>query len=52
MGVLHQMEDGALLSILGYLDARSLSCLASTCRALYCFANHEELWKSLTIQVN
>ena len=51
MGMLQALEDSSMLEVLGQLDARSLGNLASTCRAMYCFANHEEVWKALTLEV-
>lgn len=52
LGRLAVLDDGLLLQILELLPHRTLGCLAVASRALYCFANHEDLWKALVIEVN
>jgi hypothetical protein len=50
LGRLAQLSDEAVLCILNHLAARDLAALAAASRALYCFANHEELWKALALE--
>lgn len=40
------------MQILSLLPAEALSRLACVNQALYCFANHEDLWRALTLEAN
>lgn len=40
-----------LLDIFGQLGPKELGCVALASKAAYCFANQEDLWKSLVIEV-
>jgi hypothetical protein len=51
LGVLAALDDGLLLQVLDLLPHDCLGRLAATSRVLYCFANHDELWKALVIEV-
>jgi len=51
LGHLRCFNDELLLRVFGALKAQELGVLASTCKALYCFANHEELWRAFVLQV-
>ena len=50
LGRLRTLDDDLLLQILGMLPAGSLGRLACVNRALYCFSNHDELWRALTLE--
>ncbi|KAK9853877.1 hypothetical protein WJX84_010776 [Apatococcus fuscideae] len=50
LGSLGKLEDSLLLVVLGNLPAESLGRLATVSRSLYCFANHEDLWRHMTLQ--
>jgi hypothetical protein len=50
LGTISRISDETVLNILGFLDAQSLAVLQSVSKALYCFCNHEELWKALVLQ--
>jgi hypothetical protein len=50
LGALSALDDAALLSVLGQLDARALCRLARCCRALAVFAAHEPLWRELLLR--
>ena len=52
LGCLSILSDELILSILGMLEPRQLGRLATVSKALYCFANHEELWRSFVLQFN
>lgn len=45
------LDDGLLLQVLELLPPDALGRLAVASRVLYCFANHEDLWKALVIEV-
>ena len=51
LGALARLEDQILLQVLGQLPAEALACLAVSSKSLYCFANHEDLWRHMTLQV-
>ena len=51
LGKLACFLDEQVLSVLSCLGAKDLISLSSVSKALYCFANHEELWKALVIEV-
>lgn len=51
LGKLASFSDEHVLSVLACLGAKDLIRLSSVSKALYCFANHEELWKAVIIQV-
>lgn len=44
------LKDELLLQVLQLLEARDLGRLAGASKALYCFANHEELWRALVLE--
>ena len=46
-----QLEDQVVLRILGRLSPAALLELSTTCKAFYCFANHEELWRAIVLGV-
>ena len=46
-GSFASLPDEVLLYVLEYLEARHLLHLAATCKALYAFTCHDELWKTL-----
>ena len=50
MGFLAVLGDEILLSILSWLSIDDLRKLGSTCRALFAFTCHDELWKPLRLQ--
>lgn len=45
------LSDELVLRVLEVLSARDLIRLSCTSKALYCFSNHEDLWKALVIEV-
>ena len=51
LGTLSVLGDALLLEIVGLLGPRDLGCLALASKSLYCFANQEEIWKGLVIEV-
>ena len=51
LGQLNRLSDELLLRILGNLTANSLGRLSACCKGLYCFANHEDLWRTLVLEV-
>lgn len=50
LGDMHVLPDELVLSILGRLEPVLLGRLATVSKALYCFANHDELWKSFVLE--
>lgn len=52
MGALARLDDQVILRILSKLTASSLVHTSAACRALYCFANYEELWRALVLEVH
>lgn len=50
LGKLSRLNDELLMQVLGMLPAETLGRLACTNRALYCFSNHEDLWRALTLE--
>lgn len=52
LGRLRVLDDEVLMQILGLLPADALARLACVNQALYCFANHEDLWRALTLEVS
>jgi hypothetical protein len=50
MGLFELLDDAILLSVLGFLCARSITRLGQACRALAVFCNHEPLWRDLLTQ--
>lgn len=50
LGHLAILDDEVLLNILGNLEAVQLSILTTVSKAMMCYANHEPLWKALTIK--
>ena len=52
LGRLRVFNDELLMQVLSLLPAEALARLACVNRALYCFANHEDLWRALTLEVS
>lgn len=52
LGSLTQLDDELVMHVLGNLGARQLAILANVSKAMMCFANHEGLWKALTIEAS
>lgn len=50
LGSMHCLEDEVLLQILDVLSPQELGQLACVSKALYCFANHEDVWKGIVLQ--
>ena len=50
MGRLSVLSDELMLKLLQNLSYSSLLNLSGVSKALYCFCNHEDLWRSLTLQ--
>lgn len=50
LGALAMLPDEIIVEIFGLLAPKDLIRLSSSSKALYCFSNHEDLWKALTIQ--
>jgi hypothetical protein len=44
-GYLASLPDEMLIMLMEYLDAKALLSLGFTCKALYAFSRHEDLWK-------
>ena len=51
LGDLASLSDELLLHLLGQVEAAQLACLSCVSKALYCFAQHEELWRMLVLEV-
>ena len=51
LGQLNRLSDELLLRVLSQLTANSLGRLSACCKGLYCFANHEDLWRTLVLEV-
>lgn len=51
LGKIDPLSDEAILLILGNLSSVELATLSLVSKAFYCFSNHEELWKSLVLEV-
>jgi hypothetical protein len=51
LGKLSILEDSLVLEVISYLGARDLINLSACSRGCYCFSNHEDIWKALTIEV-
>ena len=52
LGRLGRLSDELVLQVLSSLSGPDLVRLAATSRAFYVYCNHEELWRSLTLQVS
>lgn len=52
LGSLRILSDEVILSILGGLEPTELGRLATVSKALYCFANHEDLWRAFVLQLD
>jgi len=50
LGDLSVFRDEIILNILGCLPAISLKQASFASKAIYCFANHDELWKALVLK--
>ncbi len=51
LGDLAVLSDELLLHLLAQVEAAQLACLSCVSKALYCFAQHEELWRTLVLEV-
>lgn len=51
LGALAVLSDELLSGILGLLPAKSLACSSLASKSLYCFCNHEDLWRVLVLEV-
>ena len=51
LGDLATLSDECILAILQQLPGVDLARLSTVSRALYCFAQHNELWKALVLEV-
>ncbi len=51
LGDLAVLSDELLLDILAALPARALAAAGTTSRALYCFSAHDDLWRTLALEV-
>ena len=49
-GTFSHLPDELAMQILEHLDAVSLVRFGLTCKAMYCFASFEDLWKTLVIE--
>ena len=52
LGKLRNLDDELLMQVLSLLPADSLGQLACVNRALYCFSNHDDLWRALTLEAS
>ena len=52
LGAMQVLSDELLLGILAHVDAQALARLALASRSLYCFCNHEDVWRALVLQVS
>eukprot|EP00884_Botryococcus_braunii_P021807 jgi/Botrbrau1/830/Bobra.0352s0027.1 len=50
LGLLSKLTDELLLQVFGNLRAIDLSALSQASKSLYCYANHEELWRTLVFE--
>lgn len=50
MGVFGQTPDSLLLLLLEFLDQDALLKLSQTCRGLFAFATHDQVWRELTLR--
>ena len=48
-GRFSHMPDEIIIEILEWLDGHALVELGRTCRAMYAFCHHDELWRTLFI---
>lgn len=49
-GLLAYLPDDLLLQLLEYLSATDLIILEATCRVLYAFCRHDEIWRTLFVE--
>ncbi|KAJ9656554.1 hypothetical protein H2198_004903 [Neophaeococcomyces mojaviensis] len=49
MGILGRIPDSLLLLLLEWLDQDALVQLACTCRGLFAYATHDQLWRELAL---
>ena len=52
LGRLRLLDDELLMQIFSLLSAEALGKLACVNQAFYCFANHEDLWRALTLEAS
>lgn len=51
LGLFAKLPDELLVSILGMLPPKDLTVMSTASHAIYCFSNHEELWKAIVFEV-
>lgn len=52
LGTLHVFSDEAILNIIVHVTPpKELAKLALVSKAFYCFSNHEDVWKSIVLEV-
>jgi len=52
LGMLHVLSDEAILNITSHVaPPKELAKLALVSKAFYCFSNHEDIWKSIVLEV-
>ena len=51
LGDLAVLSDELLLDIFAALPAKALAAAGSASRALYCFCAHDDLWRTLALEV-
>ena len=52
LGKLARLHDAHVCQVLEHCDAQTLTRFSAASRVAYCFANHEDLWRSLVLQVS
>lgn len=50
MGILGRIPDSLLLLLLEFLDQDALLALSHTCKGLFAFATHDQLWRELVLR--
>jgi hypothetical protein len=49
-GIFSRLPGELLLTLLEYLELEDLTLLGSTCRALFAYCSHDQLWRDLALQ--
>ena len=52
LGRLRELDDELVMQVLSLLPAQALGKVACVNKALYCFANHEDLWRALVLEAS
>ena len=52
LGLLASLPDECVLGVVQLLPARALGVLSAVSQALYAFAQHDEIWKGLVLEVS